>query len=201
MTLNRAMIIGNTTRDPEMRTTATGQAMATFGIATNRVYMDKNGQRQEEVEFHDIIAWGKLGEICGQYIRKGKKIYLDGRLNTRSWDDPAGFKRYKTQIIAENMILLDRLPATDGAYQPYQRQAYPSNQSQPQETPAQNYQTAPQAMPAAPAPVNLPAEVEDLPIIQTEPIIEVASNDQSGISDNSDNNEGEEEVRVEDLPF
>lgn len=108
MNLNRAMIIGNLTRDPEVKTTPSGQNVASFSVATNRVWTNAQGQKQEAVEYHNIVAWGKLAEICGQYLNKGKKIYIEGRLQTRDWQGQDGVKRYKTEIVAENMIMLDR---------------------------------------------------------------------------------------------
>lgn len=108
MNLNKAMIIGNLTRDPEVRNTPTGQTVASFGIATNMVWTDQSGQKQERVEYHNIVAWRRLAEICGQYLKKGSKVYIEGRLQTRDWEGQDGVKRYRTEIIAENMIMLDR---------------------------------------------------------------------------------------------
>ncbi len=108
MNLNKAMIIGNLTRDPETRTTPQGTNVTSFTVATNFVWNDANGNRQERVEYHNIVAWRKLGEICAQYLTKGSKVYLEGRLQTRSWEDQQGNKKYRTEIIAENMIMLDR---------------------------------------------------------------------------------------------
>ncbi len=108
MNLNKAMLIGNLTKDPEVKTTPTGQTVATFSIATNFVWNDQQGQKQEKVEFHNIVAWRRLAEICGQYLKKGSKVYLEGRLQTRNWVGQDGLKRYMTEIIAENMIMLDR---------------------------------------------------------------------------------------------
>ncbi|MFH0834123.1 MAG: single-stranded DNA-binding protein [Patescibacteria group bacterium] len=105
--LNKAQIIGNLTRDPEVRQTPNGQTVATIGVATNRKWKNAAGELQEEAEFHNIVCWGKLAEICQQYLRKGSKVYFDGRLKTRSWEDPDGKKNYRTEIIAENMIMLD----------------------------------------------------------------------------------------------
>ncbi|HOZ37081.1 MAG TPA: single-stranded DNA-binding protein [bacterium] len=107
MNLNRAMLIGNLTRDPEVRTTPNGTAVASFSIATNQVWTDPSGNRQEKAEFHNIVAWRKLAEICGQYLHKGSKVYVEGRLQTRSWDDQTGNKRYITEIVIDNMIMLD----------------------------------------------------------------------------------------------
>jgi len=106
--LNRATLIGNLTRDPEVKQTPSGQSVCSFSIATNRSWQGKDGQKQEATDFHNIVAWGKLAEICGQYLQKGKKVYVEGRLQTRDWEAQDGAKRRTTEIIAENMIMLDR---------------------------------------------------------------------------------------------
>lgn len=106
MNLNRAMLIGNLTRDPEVRTTQNGTTVASFSVATNFTWTDQSGNRQEKAEYHNIVAWRKLADICAQYLRKGAKVYIEGRLQTRSWDDQTGNKRYITEIVAENMIML-----------------------------------------------------------------------------------------------
>ncbi len=102
------MIIGNVTRDPEGRTTPDGTSVTSFGIATNLRWTDASGQRQERAEFHNIVAWRKLADICTQYIKKGSRVFVEGRLQTRSWDDQQGQKKFRTEIVAENVILLDR---------------------------------------------------------------------------------------------
>lgn len=107
MNLNKAMIIGNLTRDPESRTTPSGQTVANFGVATNLIWNNANGERQEKVEYHNVVAWRKLAEICAQYLHKGSKVYIEGRLQTRDWEGQDGVKRYRTEIIADNMIMLD----------------------------------------------------------------------------------------------
>jgi len=107
MNLNKAMIIGNLTRDPESRTTPTGQTVTTFGVATNFTWTDASGEKQKRAEYHNIVAWRKLGEICAQYLKKGNKVYIEGRLQTRDWEGQDGVKRYRTEIIADNMIMLD----------------------------------------------------------------------------------------------
>jgi len=128
MNLNRAMIIGNLTRDPEVRTTANGKNVASFGVATNSVWTDASGQKQEKAEFHNIVAWGKLADICGQYLAKGRKVYVEGRLQTREWQAQDGTKRNRTEIVAENMIMLDRGngPAPAMARQPVAQEAAPA---------------------------------------------------------------------------
>ena len=107
MNLNKAMIIGNVTRDPELRNTATGQTVAAFSIATNLVWTDQSGQQQKKTEFHNVVAWRKLAEVCAKYLHKGSKVYVEGRLQTTDWTDQAGSKRYRTEIVIENMIMLD----------------------------------------------------------------------------------------------
>ena len=108
MSLNRVQLIGNLTRDPEMKQIPGGQVVTSFGIATNLTWTDQSGEKQNKVEFHNIVAWRKLAEICGQYLRKGSKVFIEGRLQTRDWEGEDGVKRYRTEIIAENMIMLDR---------------------------------------------------------------------------------------------
>ena len=115
MSLNKVLIIGNLTRDPELRTTATGQNVCSFGIATNRVWTDQKGTKQEQVEFHNVVAWGRLAEIAGQYLAKGRKVFIEGRLQTRDWEGQDGVKRMRTEIITENLQILDR--AAGGAPQ------------------------------------------------------------------------------------
>lgn len=114
MDLNKVILIGNVVRDPEVRTTPSGQTVASFSVATNRVWKDKAGARQQKAEFHNIVAWRRLGEIVGQYVKKGSKLYVEGRLETRSWDDQNAIKRYRTEVTAENMILLDKAGASRG---------------------------------------------------------------------------------------
>lgn len=107
MNLNKAMIIGNLTRDPETRTTPQGINVTSFSVATNLIWTDVSGQKQEKAEFHNVVAWRKLAEICAQYLKKGGKVYIEGRLQTRDWEGQDGVRRYRTEIIAENMIMLD----------------------------------------------------------------------------------------------
>lgn len=107
MSLNRAMIIGNLTRDPEVRTIPSGQNVASFGVATNHAWTDSAGQKQEKAEFHNIVAWGKLADICGQYLAKGRKVYIEGRIQSREWEAQDGTKKNRTEIVAETMIMLD----------------------------------------------------------------------------------------------
>jgi single-strand DNA-binding protein len=106
--LNKVMLIGNLGKDPEIRYTGAGLPVATFSLATNESWKDQEGNQQERTEWHNIVAWSKLAEICQQYLKKGKKIYIEGRIQTRSYDDKnTGTKKYMTEIVAANMIMLD----------------------------------------------------------------------------------------------
>lgn len=113
--LNRVQLIGRLGKNPEVRYTANGSAVANFSLATNETWTGKDGQKNERTEWHNLVAWGKLGEICGEYLTKGKQIYIEGRLNTRSWEDKDGNKRYTTEIRAENMIMLGGPGSGSGA--------------------------------------------------------------------------------------
>lgn len=105
--LNKVILIGNLTRDPELRYTAQGTPVCTFGVATNRSWTTDTGEKREETEFHRIVAWRKLAELCGQLLSKGRKVYLEGRLQTRSWTDATGNQRTTTEIVIDDMIILD----------------------------------------------------------------------------------------------
>jgi single-strand DNA-binding protein len=107
MDLNKVQIIGRITQDIELRQTPNGQSVTTLSIATNRNWTDGQGNKQEQAEFHNIVLWTKLAEIASQYLQKGRKVYIEGRLQTRSWEAQDGSKRYRTEIIGENMIMLD----------------------------------------------------------------------------------------------
>ena len=106
--LNKVMLIGNLGRDPETRSTPSGQTVTSFSVATTRRYNSRDGQRQEETEWYNIEAWGRLAEICGQYLQKGSKVYIEGRGKTDTWDDrETGQKRSKFKVVAQEMKMLD----------------------------------------------------------------------------------------------
>jgi len=115
MSLNKAMIIGNLGRDPEMRYTQSGQAVTQFTVAVNRNYKDSSGEWKEETEWFRVVAWAALAERTAEYLRKGRKVYVEGRLQTRSWEDKDGQKRYTTELIANTVTPLDPRPRDDGA--------------------------------------------------------------------------------------
>ena len=147
MDLNKVMIIGRLTRDPELRSTASGINVCQIGVATSYVYTNQQtGQKVENTEFHNVVLWRKLGEIANQYLKKGSQIYIEGRLQTRSWDAQDGQKKYRTEIVADNMIMLGGKPSG----------ATSSPSMAPASSPA----------PTRPAPMDQPAPTEELPTIQ-----------------------------------
>ncbi len=140
MDLNKAQIIGRLTRDPESKTIGSGQMVTTFSVATGRQWTDKQtGEKKEQTEFHNVVAWRRLAEIAAEYLKKGRQVYIEGHLQTRSWDDPSGVKKYRTEIVADELIMLGGRDGGGGA-------------------PAQS------SAPAAAA----PAQAEQLPTIQVE---------------------------------
>ena len=114
MSLNKAMIIGNLGRDPEMRYTPNGQPVTQFTVAVNRNYKDASGEWQEETEWFRVVAWGPLAERTAEYLRKGRKVYVEGRLQTRQWEDQSGQKRYTTELVANTVTPLDPRPRDEG---------------------------------------------------------------------------------------
>ncbi len=155
MSLNKAMLIGNVGRDPEVRYLEgnNGAKVATFTLATTERYRDRNGEVRENTEWHNIVAWRNNADVAERFVRKGTQLYIEGRIRTRSWDDQTGNKRYTTEIIADTLQLLGKKsdnPASQGGYQqqaqPQQSYSQPQSYQQPQ-TYAQPVQ---QAAPAAP---------------------------------------------------
>lgn len=126
------MLIGRLTKNPELRSTPSGQNVTSFSLATNRVFTDASGQKQERSEFHSIVAWGKLAEICSTYLAKGRRAYIEGRLQTRDWMDQDQKKRYMTEVVADNMIILDAPPAGQRQEHPQEQPFSPSQSQAPQ---------------------------------------------------------------------
>lgn len=145
--VNKVILIGNLGGDPTVRYTPTGQAVANFNIATSERFTNKTGEKEERTEWHRIVAWGKLAEICQQYLKKGKQVYIEGRLQTRQWEDQQGQKRQTTEIVANNMQMLGRAGESGGGDFGGGSQDFGSSE------PAQ--QTAPAG--------NAPADDDDLP--------------------------------------
>ena len=172
MDLNKVIIIGRLTRDPELRAIPSGINVCQMGVATSYVYTNQStGQKVEQTEFHNVVLWRKLGEIANQYLKKGNQVYIEGRLQTRTWDGKDGQKRNRTEIIADNMIMLGSKNSSSAGSG--SSAGYPSAAAQGYATPA--------VRPAAPSPAAdtaQPGPTEELPTIQ----------------------QGED-IRVEDIPF
>lgn len=140
--LNKVLLIGNLTRDPELRYTPQGTPVCTFGLATNRSWQPTTGERQEETEFHRIVAWNKLAELCSSLLFKGRKVFVEGRLQTRNWTDAQNQERTTVEIVIDNMIVLDS-KRKDG-------QTAPEEEMMPEEAPmAEPKATLPEEKPAA----------------------------------------------------
>ncbi len=160
MFLNKVIIFGNLTRDPERRSLPSGQAVVSMGVATNRVYFDQNKQKHEDVEFHNVVIFGRQAEVAAQYLKKGSSVLIEGRIKTHNWQDQQGQKHYKTEIIAERMQLGPRAAGTAGNY----------NSGGPQQQPSQPSQNEPE----------IPVIEETSPIMEN-PIIEGLSEDEGEI--------------------
>jgi single-strand DNA-binding protein len=154
MSLNKAMIIGNLGRDPEMRYTPNGQAVTQFTVAVNRNFKGQDGEWQEETEWFRVVAWGQTGERAAEHLRKGSKVYVEGRLQTRQWEDQSGQKRYTTELVADRVTNLERRPREDGD---------PGFQPRPSARSAEGGQGAATATTPAPAaPADQPAGRDEL---------------------------------------
>ena len=127
--LNKAILIGNLGKDPEVRYTPSGLGVANFNIATSETWTNKEGEKETRTEWHRIVAFGKLAEICGEYLSKGKQVYIEGRIQTRDWEDQNGVKRYTTEIVANQMLMLGSRDSADTA--------------RPQGSPGKDFQGAP----------------------------------------------------------
>lgn len=115
--VNKVILVGNLTRDPETKETASGQRVTMFGIATNREWASRDGQKHSLAEFTNVAVWGNLADICHKYLKKGKLVYIEGYLKTRSWDNEQGVRMYRTEVVATDMIMLDKRQDKDDFYQ------------------------------------------------------------------------------------
>jgi single-strand DNA-binding protein len=186
MNLNKVIIIGNLTADPILRNTPSNNPVCNFSVATNRMWTDKNsGQKQQKTEFHNIVLWRRLAEIASQFLNKGSLVMIEGRLETRTWDDQAGVKHYKTEIIADNLQLGPRR----------------MNGQEPMNTPT------PTSAPTPKEPENIK---EEIPVIEDgEPMSPETEDKSDTKEDNADQNaekktkntENKEEIDVKDIPF
>lgn len=131
--VNKAIIVGNLGRDPEMRYTQSNTAVTNFTVATTDTWSDRNGEKQERTEWHRVVTWGRLAEICGQYLQKGKQVYIEGRLQTREWEDQNGQKKYTTEIVAQTMQMLGRAGDFQGGGAPSGAPSGPPAGGQPRQ--------------------------------------------------------------------
>ncbi len=130
--LNKVMLIGNLGRDPELRSTTSGQNVTSFSMATSSKWKDKNGEWQEDTQWHNIVAWRQLAETVATYLKKGSRVYIEGRLTSRSWEDQEGQKKYMTEVVMQNFVFLD--PAPEGAQGAGQREPIPPPPEPPEDT-------------------------------------------------------------------
>lgn len=113
--INKVVLIGNVTRDPVQKQTQSGNSVVTFGLATNREWMTQDGRRMKSAEFHDLVGWAKLGDLCFKHLKKGKLVYIEGYLKTRSWVDQTGLKKFRTEIVVQDMVMLEKRALGDTA--------------------------------------------------------------------------------------
>jgi single-strand DNA-binding protein len=162
--LNKVQLTGRLGQDPEIRITPQGSTVTTFSVASNRSYKTGDGEARDDTEWFSVVAWNKLGEICGEYLRKGSRVYVEGRLQTRSWEDQeSGQKRFKTEVIASDMIMLDTKPRQEESLPP--EPPMPSSARQTSKSaPVQPAQPAPAPRGATPRrPVKPVYDEDDLP--------------------------------------
>ncbi|MEI8031855.1 MAG: single-stranded DNA-binding protein [Chlorobiaceae bacterium] len=164
--LNKVMLIGHLGTDPELRVTASGQSVVNFTVATNESFKDGSGNLQERTEWHRIVVWGKLAEICNQYLKKGRHVYVEGRLQTRSWDDAkSGEKKYATEIVCSDMQMLGG-QRDQGAGQGYSEGGSQNYDRQPAKSAGRDYPQGGNdypSQPSAPSGPMVESEKDDLP--------------------------------------
>lgn len=203
--LNKVMLIGNLTRDPELRYTPQGTAVCTFGLATNRSWVTESGEKKEETEFHRVVAWNKLAELCSQLLFKGRKIYVEGRLQTRTWTDQNGNQRQATEVVIEEMIILDSRQG-----EPVAVSERGSRQGAPQkeQVPVEEEMAIPEDIPVEEVGEVPPAEetmVEEPPVEEL-PVEEIARPTEEAVpteeeASSQPTNTDEEGVDPKDIPF
>lgn len=190
MNLNKVFVLGNVTRDPESRALPSGQSVTSFSIATNRFYTDRNGEKKQEAEFHNISAFGKLADISAQYLTKGSLVLIEGRIRTRSWQDASGNKRFRTEIIANNLQLGPRSAIRTNNFS---RPAQPKIAEQEEIPIIEESSSADSTEEKAVSPE--PEKTQE----QSEPKTKSTSSEENPISNPTD--PPEEEIKVEDIPF
>lgn len=178
MNFNKAFVLGNVTRDPEVRAMPNGQQVVNFGIASNRFYTDQAGVKKQDTEFHNIVAFGKLADIAAKYLTKGGLVLIEGRIKTRNWNNAAGVKQYKTEIIAESLQLGPRPMGAgqNGGPSQYQKASFAGQ---------------------TPSTQDLTPKSEDIPVIEENAPLNYSSEDPKSFT----NEDKSEEIDVKDIPF
>ena len=143
MSVNKVILVGNLGKDPDLRYTTAGTAVANFTLATSERYKDRSGEQQKRTEWHNIVTWGNLAEICGKYLKKGKQVYIEGRIQSRSYDDRDGNKRYITEIVADQMKMLGRVGEEGDNYQRSVEPSTPSESPKGDKSPLDDYAEPP----------------------------------------------------------
>lgn len=184
MNLNKVFILGNVTRDPEARALPSGQQVTNFGLATNRFYTDSAGQKKQEAEFHNVVAFGRLADISSRYLNKGSLVLIEGRIRTRSWQNSAGVKQYRTEIVADNMQLGPKGIAGSSASN------YPLRSGESQKASFANSEPEPEQ-----------AKSEEIPIIEENYTPPAAPADEETPKQVSFDGDASDEIDVRDIPF
>lgn len=198
MNLNRVILIGRLAADPESRTTNTGQEVASLRVATNRTWNNQAGQKQEQVEFHSVTLWGRLAQIANQYLKKGGLVMIEGRLQTRNWTGQDNVKRYRTEIVAENLQLGPR-STSSGAPDRSSFQSNPApwnSGNSPEPSRSASYGVSQKFTSQSPAKAT-PKEDDEIPVINEDEPIQPVSNEPII----SDSEIEEAEVDLKDIPF
>ena len=162
--INKVILIGNLTRDPEIRTTPGGQNVVTFAIATNREWVTKDGRKQSSTEFHDLVAWANLADICIKYLKKSKLVYVEGYLKTRNWNAPDGTKKFRTEVVVQDLIMLDKRSQDDRDDYIPEEEIHHLNPEQVSGSDEDLFETSP-----AHIPVKAPVQVQPKPRIESKP--------------------------------
>lgn len=194
MNFNKVVVVGNLTRDPERKNLPDGRAVVNFGLATNRFYNSQDGQKQQDTEFHNIVAFGRTAEVIAQYLKKGSMALIEGRLRTRNWTDNAGVKHYMTEIITERMQLGPRTGGQTSSNYSQQGQNHNPQWTKPAQ-PAQQNQNTPSKN-----------QEEEIPVIQEEATLKTETEPDENQADKEANTPSpaddiDDEIDVKDIPF
>ncbi|MFZ5392011.1 MAG: single-stranded DNA-binding protein [Patescibacteria group bacterium] len=191
---NKVFVLGNLTRDPELRYTPNGQAVASFGVATNRRWSTPEGEKREEVEFHNLVVWGRQAETINQYLKKGQPIFIEGRLKTQNWEGPDGIRRTRTEIIVESFQFIGGFNRDQSG--PSQAAGY----NNPSVAPIQNdqFSSSPDMISPSQMAQNNPASSDNSPVMPNIPSFD--NNPPAGNS-NAGSNISPDEISIDDIPF